>query len=441
MGRAARWRFAGSVSLLVARRCHQAKGPLGNSSSRQVAESTGAAAQAPCALLSATRACLRAQGPWEAVVMVGQMLPTSSNFFLQFLVRALVVRSWRPCEALVAAESPAHAALSVTRCAIASRRFCVPSCLHKDAGVWLLAPSVHRATSRAEPAPPALLPAPPPPPQMFRALIGIPCRLLVPHVGVRLFLFRRYLRACWVTTDRDTAVLYAPVSPRYGFEVRWMRGACLLEGVGPCCGVRSSHRFVTALRCAGWVLWVALGGRPRIRRGGLRCAGGVFRLLKKKEKAKSKRDGACLLEGLGPRNGMCPPHQLPGGLRCAGGGVWGFCASQGERGLPARGVEHGDRAGRWRVPVSTPLCGCEVRVPSVHPCELPATAPAWVPGRAVAPVPEPHARQRRLRTAHPQAACVSLCVRCTCARSTGCWSSSTSSASPFASWRRCCCPW
>lgn len=44
-------------------------------------------------------------------------------------------------------------------------------------------------------------------------------RLLIPHVGVRLFLARRYLRCLWLLTERDKALLYAPVSPRYGFEV------------------------------------------------------------------------------------------------------------------------------------------------------------------------------------------------------------------------------
>jgi hypothetical protein len=37
---------------------------------------------------------------------------------------------------------------------------------------------------------------------------------------VRLFLVRRYLRCVRVLTERDKALLYAPVSPRYGFEVR-----------------------------------------------------------------------------------------------------------------------------------------------------------------------------------------------------------------------------
>lgn len=45
-------------------------------------------------------------------------------------------------------------------------------------------------------------------------------RLLIPHVGVRLFLVRRYLRCVQLLTERDRALLYAPVSPRYGFEVR-----------------------------------------------------------------------------------------------------------------------------------------------------------------------------------------------------------------------------
>ncbi|GFH28740.1 uncharacterized protein HaLaN_27281, partial [Haematococcus lacustris] len=53
---------------------------------------------------------------------------------------------------------------------------------------------------------------------LFRAFVGIPARLLIPHVGVRLFLVRRYLRCSRFITERDKALLYAPVSPRYGFE-------------------------------------------------------------------------------------------------------------------------------------------------------------------------------------------------------------------------------
>jgi hypothetical protein len=63
-------------------------------------------------------------------------------------------------------------------------------------------------------------------------------RLVIPHVGVRLFLVRkylRYLRCMWVLTDRDKALLYAPVSPRYGFEVGAEEGAPAAQHPG--CGI------------------------------------------------------------------------------------------------------------------------------------------------------------------------------------------------------------
>ncbi|KAG2438979.1 hypothetical protein HYH02_010771 [Chlamydomonas schloesseri] len=54
---------------------------------------------------------------------------------------------------------------------------------------------------------------------MFRALVAVPLRMLWPHIGIRMYLLRRYLRLrCW-TTLREKAFLMAPVSPRYGFEV------------------------------------------------------------------------------------------------------------------------------------------------------------------------------------------------------------------------------
>ncbi|PNW73839.1 hypothetical protein CHLRE_13g574850v5 [Chlamydomonas reinhardtii] len=54
---------------------------------------------------------------------------------------------------------------------------------------------------------------------MFRALVAVPLRMLWPHIGIRMYLLRRYLRfRCW-TTKREKAFLMAPVSPRYGFEV------------------------------------------------------------------------------------------------------------------------------------------------------------------------------------------------------------------------------
>ena len=55
---------------------------------------------------------------------------------------------------------------------------------------------------------------------MFRAFVAVPLRMLWPHIGVRMYLLRRYCRCSRVMTDRERAFLVAPVSPRYGFEVR-----------------------------------------------------------------------------------------------------------------------------------------------------------------------------------------------------------------------------
>jgi hypothetical protein len=64
----------------------------------------------------------------------------------------------------------------------------------------------------------------------FRALVAAPLRLLVPHVGVRLYLLRRYCRPAAGALlsccrhgakpgERERALMTAPVSPRYGYEV------------------------------------------------------------------------------------------------------------------------------------------------------------------------------------------------------------------------------
>eukprot|EP00798_Chlamydomonas_sp_ICE-L_P017208 gene17208-23528_t len=54
---------------------------------------------------------------------------------------------------------------------------------------------------------------------LLRTLVSIPLKLVLPHPGVRMYLLRRYFRCSPVLTVRDRAVLYAPVSPRYGFEI------------------------------------------------------------------------------------------------------------------------------------------------------------------------------------------------------------------------------
>ncbi|KAG2500669.1 hypothetical protein HYH03_001435 [Edaphochlamys debaryana] len=54
---------------------------------------------------------------------------------------------------------------------------------------------------------------------MFRAMVTVPLRMLWPHIGIRMYLLRRYLRLSCVITAREKAALMAPVSPRYGFEI------------------------------------------------------------------------------------------------------------------------------------------------------------------------------------------------------------------------------
>lgn len=50
--------------------------------------------------------------------------------------------------------------------------------------------------------------------------MAVPLRMLWPHIGIRMYLLRRYLRFSRIITDREQAAfLAAPVSPRYGFEV------------------------------------------------------------------------------------------------------------------------------------------------------------------------------------------------------------------------------
>jgi hypothetical protein len=56
---------------------------------------------------------------------------------------------------------------------------------------------------------------------MLRAMVLMPMRLFLPHIGIRMFIFRRFLFRCSTAplTDRERAVLYAPTSPRIGVEV------------------------------------------------------------------------------------------------------------------------------------------------------------------------------------------------------------------------------
>ncbi|GLI62080.1 hypothetical protein VaNZ11_004639 [Volvox africanus] len=54
---------------------------------------------------------------------------------------------------------------------------------------------------------------------MFRVFVSVPLRMLWPHIGIRMYLIRRYLRFSCIITQRERAFLMAPVSPRYGFEV------------------------------------------------------------------------------------------------------------------------------------------------------------------------------------------------------------------------------
>ncbi|EFJ49655.1 hypothetical protein VOLCADRAFT_104236 [Volvox carteri f. nagariensis] len=54
---------------------------------------------------------------------------------------------------------------------------------------------------------------------MFRVFVSVPVRMLWPHIGIRMYLIRRYLRLSCIITRRERAFLMAPVSPRYGFEV------------------------------------------------------------------------------------------------------------------------------------------------------------------------------------------------------------------------------
>ncbi|KAF5828955.1 hypothetical protein DUNSADRAFT_16765 [Dunaliella salina] len=64
---------------------------------------------------------------------------------------------------------------------------------------------------------------------LFRTLVLVPFRMMIPHLAVRMYIFRRWLFRCSraALSPREKAFLYTPTSIRMGFE-----GA-----VAPCCAV------------------------------------------------------------------------------------------------------------------------------------------------------------------------------------------------------------
>ncbi|GAX72907.1 hypothetical protein CEUSTIGMA_g362.t1 [Chlamydomonas eustigma] len=65
---------------------------------------------------------------------------------------------------------------------------------------------------------------------MFRALVYVPMRMVIPHPASRFYIFRRWLCRCTFApvTQRDKAFLYQPTSPRYGFEVGMLCSSFLI---------------------------------------------------------------------------------------------------------------------------------------------------------------------------------------------------------------------
>eukprot|EP00798_Chlamydomonas_sp_ICE-L_P014457 gene14457-20469_t len=64
---------------------------------------------------------------------------------------------------------------------------------------------------------------------MFRTLVAVPLRLVIPHPGVRFYVFRRWLRCTSVPlAERDKAFLYTLTSPRYGADLGNMSGIFLI---------------------------------------------------------------------------------------------------------------------------------------------------------------------------------------------------------------------
>ena len=91
---------------------------------------------------------------------------------------------------------------------------------------------------------------------MFRTLVSIPMRLLIPHPQLRFYIFRRWIfRSSSIPlTPRDKAFLYAPTSPRYGFEIGLQCGIFLIalafSVISPIITVACCVYFAFA-----WVFW------------------------------------------------------------------------------------------------------------------------------------------------------------------------------------------
>ncbi|GLC55507.1 hypothetical protein PLESTB_000995000 [Pleodorina starrii] len=102
----------------------------------------------------------------------------------------------------------------------------------------------------------------------FRALVAAPLRLLIPHVGLRLYLLRRYCRPAAAAVlscsccsrggakpgERERALMTAPVSPRYGYEVGML---LLVFLIGASFAVVAPLLLPAALAvfAAAWLFW------------------------------------------------------------------------------------------------------------------------------------------------------------------------------------------
>eukprot|EP00798_Chlamydomonas_sp_ICE-L_P013783 gene13783-19691_t len=90
---------------------------------------------------------------------------------------------------------------------------------------------------------------------MFRGLVAVPMRMVVPHLGVRFYVFRRWLRfSSTPLTERDKAFLYAPTSVRYGAEFGNVLGVFLIglafSVISPIIPVICVFVFIMM-----WLLW------------------------------------------------------------------------------------------------------------------------------------------------------------------------------------------
>lgn len=102
-------------------------------------------------------------------------------------------------------------------------------------------------------------------PRLLRALVAMPLRMLWPHIGIRMYLLRRYLRFSCIITQREKALLMAPGT--HGARDGALSDASIPWILHPYATIHNGHKF-----CPGKLL--TRSTRARCSVSALRLRGG-----------------------------------------------------------------------------------------------------------------------------------------------------------------------